>query len=45
MYRTWRGISTYGTYVSGCRMGLRNVSLDNIHKLASALKVDVSSFF
>ena len=33
------------TYVSGIERGVRNISLDNIHKLADALKVDVSAFF
>lgn len=30
------------TYVSGCERGQRNISLINIHKLASALKVEAS---
>lgn len=52
--RKERGLSQEGlahiadldrTYVSGVERGLRNIGLDNIHKLAAALKVDVSSFF
>ncbi|KQR47678.1 hypothetical protein ASF87_01545 [Microbacterium sp. Leaf161] len=52
--RKERGLSQEGlahvatldrTYVSGVERGLRNVSLDNIHKLATALKVDVSALF
>lgn len=33
------------TYVSGVERGLRNVSLDNIHKLAKALGVGVRDLF
>lgn len=33
------------TYVSGVERGLRNISLDNIHKLADAMNIDVSRFF
>lgn len=33
------------TYVSGIERGLRNVSLANIHLLASALNVPISDFF
>ena len=52
--RRERGLSQEGlahiadldrTYVSGIERGLRNISLDNIHKLANALKVDISTFF
>lgn len=52
--RRERGLSQEGlahiadldrTYVSGIERGVRNISLDNIHKLAVALKVDVSTFF
>jgi transcriptional regulator with XRE-family HTH domain len=31
------------TYVSSCERGLRNISLDNIHRLAAALGVTPSS--
>jgi len=52
--RRERGLSQEGlahvagldrTYVSGVERGRRNISLDNIHKLASALEVDISRFF
>jgi len=33
------------TYVSGVERGLRNVSLDNIHKIASALGVPPRDLF
>lgn len=33
------------TYISGCERGLRNISLENIYKLASALKIGVVAFF
>lgn len=52
--RRERGLSQEGlahiadldrTYVGGVERGLGNISLDNIHKLANALKVDISTFF
>ena len=33
------------TYVSSCERGRRNISLDNIHRLARALRVSPSAFF
>lgn len=33
------------TYISGIERGVRNVSLDNIHKLASALGVTARDLF
>lgn len=33
------------TYVSGVERGQRNVGLDNVYKLASALSVEVSDLF
>ena len=33
------------TYVSGCERGKRNISLDNIHRLAQALHVSPAEFF
>jgi transcriptional regulator with XRE-family HTH domain len=33
------------SYVGGVERGQRNVSLDNIHKLAEALGVDISNLF
>ncbi|MCK2037588.1 helix-turn-helix domain-containing protein [Microbacterium sp. SSW1-49] len=33
------------TYVSGVERGVRNVSLDNIHKLAAALGVSIRELF
>lgn len=33
------------TYVSSCERGQRNISLDNIHRLARALRVSPAAFF
>jgi transcriptional regulator with XRE-family HTH domain len=33
------------TYVSGCERGLRNIGLENIHKLANALALSPAVFF
>jgi len=33
------------TYVSSCERGQRNISLDNIHRLARALRVSPATFF
>lgn len=33
------------TYVSGCERGVRNIGLENIHKLATALRVTPALFF
>lgn len=37
------GIHT--TYISGVERGLRNVSIDNVHRLAVALEVSVRELF
>ena len=33
------------TYLSSCERGQRNISLDNIHRLARALRVSPAVFF
>ena len=33
------------TYISGCERGLRNISLENICKLATALEISPKDFF
>lgn len=52
--RTSRGLSQEAlafeakldrTYVSSCERGRRNISLDNIHRLAGALRVSPAAFF